>query len=243
MSDFGIWGPNHHRLQKELRSTGLQLLVGGILRQVEVGEPPDLHSCQKCYNLLTTALVGFGPWDSGLSSIMAASSPGMQNRYGNITWPLLCQTDVRCRLEHTERLRRTLEREHAIASAKQQSLATPFNADRPWNSVWTAAVDDHSFWRRQFEEHALLIVTKDGTLNEVITGEAPIMPQPASSSSSLTGAETNAKRRKITRPGQPNKGVTANKIERTRILGSIDLASAGAQADEKGKETLSVSSP
>ena len=33
-----------------------------------------------------------------------------------------------------------------------------------------------------------------------------------------------------------HQGVTATKIERARILGNIDLASAGAQADEKGKE-------
>ena len=33
-----------------------------------------------------------------------------------------------------------------------------------------------------------------------------------------------------------HQGVTATKIERARILGNIDLASACAQADEKGKE-------
>ena len=124
---------------------------------------------------------------------------------GTGTSPGLCCTKQRCRLEHMERLCRTLEREHTIASAKQQSPATLFNPDRPWDSVWTAAVDDHSFMHRQFEEHALLIVTRSGTLDEVVTREAPIMSQLATSSSSLPGVETNAKRRKITRPGQPNK--------------------------------------
>ena len=169
------------------------------------GDPPDLHSWQECYNLLTTALVGFGAVGHGPLLDYGRLIAGYANRHGNITWPLLCQTDIRCGLEHMERLRRTLEKEHTIASAKQQSPATSFNPDRPWDSVWTAAVDDHSFWHRQFEEHALLSVTKAGTLNEVVTREAPFTSQPATSSSSLPGVETITKRRKITRPGQPNK--------------------------------------
>ena len=34
--DFGIWGPNHHRLLKKLRNTGLQLHMGGVLRHIEI---------------------------------------------------------------------------------------------------------------------------------------------------------------------------------------------------------------
>ena len=34
--DFGVWGPNHHRLLKKLLSTGLQLHEGGLLKTIEI---------------------------------------------------------------------------------------------------------------------------------------------------------------------------------------------------------------
>ena len=37
-----------------------------------------------------------------------------------------------------------------------------------------AAVDDTKFWNHQFEEPALLILTRAGRLSDVITGEAPV---------------------------------------------------------------------
>ena len=123
--DFGIWGPNHHRLLKKLRNTGLQLHVGGILRHVEIAGPPDIHAWSECCHLLTTALVGFGAVELGSMLDYGRLIVNYANRHGTVTWPLLYQTDVRCRLEHMERLRRVLEREHAIATARGQAPATP----------------------------------------------------------------------------------------------------------------------
>ena len=73
-----------------------------------------------------------------------------------------------------ERLRRVLERNYAFASAHHQCPATPVDPKKPWDSVWRAAVDDTVYWDRQFEEQALLILTKSGRLSDVVTGEAPI---------------------------------------------------------------------
>ena len=70
------------------------------------------------------------------------------SRHGTLTWPLLYQCDVRCQLEHVERLRRVLERNHALS--KRQAPAIPFDLNWPLDSVW----DDQSFWHRQFGEPA-----------------------------------------------------------------------------------------
>ena len=80
--DFGIWGPNHHRLLKKLRNTGLQLHVGGILRQVEIAGPPDIHAWSECYHLLTTALVGFGAVGLGPLLDYGRLISGYANRSG-----------------------------------------------------------------------------------------------------------------------------------------------------------------
>ena len=64
-------------------------------------------------------------------------------------------------------------------------------------------MDDNYLWHGHFEEQALLILTRSGKLTDVVTGEAPIESH-ASSSVGSTG-EPIAKRRKVPRPGQPNK--------------------------------------
>ena len=136
--------------------------------------PPDAHSWSECYNLLSTALVGFSAVGQGPMLDYSRLILGYASRYGTLTWPLLYQCVVRCRLGHMERLRRVLERNHVMALSRGQAPAIPFDVNRPWDSVWSAAVDDHAFWHRQFEEPALIVLTKAGRFTDVMTGEAPI---------------------------------------------------------------------
>ena len=143
--DFGIWGPNHHRLLNKLRNTGLQLLVGGVLRHIEISGPPDFTSWSECYSLLPTALVGFNAVGLGPMLDYSRLIGRYAARYGSLTWPLLYQCDVRCRLEHMERLRRVQERNSVAAIARGQAPAVHFDKGRPWDSVWSAAVDDKNF--------------------------------------------------------------------------------------------------
>ena len=198
--DFGVWGPNHHRLLKKLRNTGLQLHVGGVLRNVETSGPPDAHSWSECYNLLSTALVGFRAVGLGPMLDYSRLILGYASRYGTLAWPLQNQCDVRCRLEHMERLRSVLERNYAMALSRGQAPAIPFDPSRPWDSVWSAAVDDHAFWHRQFEEPALIILTKAGRLTDVVAGEAPIETKSGGGAEKYHQTEPDRKRRKTQKP-------------------------------------------
>ena len=113
---------------------------------------------------------------------------GYATRYGAATWPLLYQAEVRCRLEHMERLWRVPERDCAAATARGQAPAIPFDSSQAWNSVWVAAVDDAKFWHRA------------GRLSDVITGETPIeRTRPAQSVSAPAGNDS-AKGRRVERP-------------------------------------------
>ena len=204
--DFGVWGPNHHRLLKKLRNTVLQLHAGGVLRTMELAGLPDLHSWLECYRLLTTALVGFEAVGLGPMLDYSRLISTYAERYGSLTWPLLYQCDVRCRLEHMERLRRVLERKFVDATARGQAPSLHFDPKHPWDLVWTAACEDFGFWHVQFEEPALIILTKSGRLSDIITGEAPI--EHSSQSSSHQPAQPEAKRRKM-RPTSVMAGVPA----------------------------------
>ena len=193
--DFGVWGPNHHRLLKRRRNTGLQLHAGGVLRTMELAGPPDLHAWLECYRLLTTALVGFEVVGLGPMFDYGRLISTYSERYGALTWPLLYQCDVRCRLEHMERLRRVLERKFVDATARGQAPSVPIDQARPWDSVWTAACEDFGFWHVQFEKPALIILTKSGRLSDIITGEAPV--EHGAQSSAHPQVQPEAKRRKM----------------------------------------------
>ena len=124
--DFGVWGPNHHRLLKKLRNTGLQLHAGGVLHTMELAGPPDLHAWLECYRLLTAALVAFERVGLGPMLDYGRLISTYSERYGALTWPLLYQCDVRCRLEHMERLRRVLERKFVDAAPLPADKHLPF---------------------------------------------------------------------------------------------------------------------
>ena len=196
--DFGVWGPNHRRLLQKLRNTGFQLHVGGVLRKVEMSGPPDVNAWSECYNLLSTALVGSCAVGLGPMLDCSRLMLGYVSRYGTLTWPLLYQSDVRCRLAYMERLRRVLKRNHAMALPRRQAPAMPFDVNRPWGFVWSGTVDDQSLWHRQFVEPALIILTKAGRLTDVITGEAPTKNKSRGAAGRDNHPEQDRKRRKTT---------------------------------------------
>ena len=160
---------------------------------MELAGPPDLHAWLECYRLLTTALVGFEA--EGLRPMLDYGRliSTYSERYGALTWPLLYQCDVRCRLEHMERLKRVLERKFVDATARGQAPSVPFDQTRPSDSVWTAACEDFGFWHVHFEEPAL-ILTKSGRLSDIITGEAPIENGTQSSTINQYSTKQNGER-------------------------------------------------
>ena len=172
--DFGVWGPNHHRLLRRLRLQGLQLHSDGTLHTVELVGPPDFKFWLRSDRLLLTGLLGFCAVSLGNLLDYAEKIREYSERYGQATWALLYQADVRCRQEHMERVRRTLEHGAAAANAEGKAAAFPFNPKRPWDGVWSAAIKDFVFWRREFGEPALLILSRGSRLQDMVSGEAPV---------------------------------------------------------------------
>ena len=95
---------------------------------------------------------------------------------------------------------RQLER----GGARPASISHFYDPARPWNSVWTAATDDNSFWHRQFEQPALVILTRVGRLSDMITSDAPAEHGKAERSNELQ-PDTKKKRKDNSRPKQQQK--------------------------------------
>ena len=104
----------------------------------------------------------------GLGSLLDCSrlTNGYASRYGSVTWPLLYQFDVRCWLEHMERLRRVSE----SRTSRHPSLSIAHDHGTRYGQPPSTTPSD---WHKQFEEPSLTILTKTGKLGDVITGEAP----------------------------------------------------------------------
>ena len=64
-----------------------------------------------------------------------------------------------------------------MAEHKQRikdQLTSTFRPDRPWDAVFRRALKDEWFWKRQFEEPALLIRAGIESLDAFIDGDAKI---------------------------------------------------------------------
>ena len=172
--DFAIWGPHHHRLLRKLKLQGLQMHAGGVLKELELVGPPNVEAWLECFRLLMTGLIGFKAVSLGTLMDYAEKIKSYASRYGDKTWAMLYQADVRCRHEHMERLRRKLDRDAATAAALGKTPAVPFSRDTPWEAVFAAACVDTEFWRHQFEEPAFLVLNRTGNLQDMVSGEAPV---------------------------------------------------------------------
>ena len=109
-----------------MRSTSLPLCKGSALGSVRLSGLLHLQTSSASYRLVTTRLVGFGA--DGLHPLLDdAAITNCAGGDGPLTEPLPYQSDVRCRLEHTERLGRTLERDAAAAEGESTGSATLVN--------------------------------------------------------------------------------------------------------------------
>ena len=174
--DFGVYGPNHHRLLKRMRFTGIAQNTDGSSRVTELLGPGDFHSWAESYELLQTNLLGFEA--VGLGTLMAyrKKQEYYWNLYGAETWGIQYQADVRCRLEHMPRLRRRLEADYAVAKAAGRQAEVPFKESAPWDSVWDAAIKDTTFWTDNFERSANLVLSRAQSAGSHVDGDAPVAP-------------------------------------------------------------------
>ena len=174
--DFAVWGPHGYRLMRKLRMTGMQLMPGGDFRQVELAGPPTFGMWQRCYMCLKTGLLMLKAVSIAKLLKYHEQQKRYHERYGPAVWHLQYQTEVHMRQERMVHIKRLGIEEHRRATAAHGT--SDYNPDMPWDYVWGRATEDFSWWRQEFEEPCLLIITRTRSLNAMVDGDVDISATP-----------------------------------------------------------------
>ena len=171
--DFAVFGAHFARRAKRQLMTGMLFNAGGLLHKVELYGPPCLEDWLESWQVLGALLI----------ALDAVSRPNLKaykdfiitqaKMYGHLVWPLLYQTDVRCRSERMPLLRDRLVAAHEAALTAQRP--SDFDAQRPWDAVFRDIISTYEctkWWEKEFEKPALLVITKTGSLDSMIEGDA-----------------------------------------------------------------------
>ena len=241
-ADFAIFGPHGQRLMCKLKMSGLRLQPDGTFLSVEYKGPPTYWLWEQCYSILRTCLIfldaaELGPLEAYRERIKKYA---MENP--SEVWHLLYQAEHRMRKEHMERILRKGE------LLKAADVNHPFDPSAPWKWVWAeAASGEDKFWKKEFEDPAVLVITHTRKVGLSLDGDAalagdrcmndsdllhtsgPIMPgiqtppiRNGNPPPAPHGAERPAKRPKNERDGQDTKAVFSNGVYTSNKKG-LDL--------------------
>ena len=197
-ADLAIFGPFQIRLQRKMAMAGIIPVGDGSYRRVEFRGPPDIgvwtvHFTVYKNTLVMGKAVGLNPLDRYIKMIHKFG-----REYGSKVWHLLYQAEHRFRLEEIPEIRRQLEKE--AETVKKAGGTHPFDPARPWHMVWQRATQEQceKFWRDEFEKPAMAVRLELKRMGEVVDGDAPIEPAPASWTSTaaaelpMTGSSSTA---------------------------------------------------
>ena len=222
-TDFALFGPFGHRIERKVKLSGMTISRDGNLRQVELHGPPNIGTWMASYNVLMTILIMKKAVDLGVLLKYRSHIERLHDRYSEKVWAVIYQAESRCRLELMDRLRREAVAEHeSILSAGGVSK---FDVTRPWNTAWQKATNCESFWREEVIEPGMLILTKTAGLNEMVDGDAsvrggssgvtPREVQPGPSRMATTTAASGVRPRKQNRSGRIHQ-IEGNKYTHNR---------------------------
>ena len=167
-ADFSVWQKFGTRCLRKHSFTGMMGQADGSYKTVEVLGPASYEAWCESYEVLCTGLLMLDVVRRPRLIAYRALIQEFSELHGPQGWALLYQADVRCRQEWMESIRCRLQLAHTTALAL--GTHTSFRADKPWDSVWEAAVEDEKFWKREFERPA-------GKLSNFLAGvegDAPI---------------------------------------------------------------------
>ena len=172
-TDFAVFGPYHHRIQKKIKMKGIRLSPAGEITTTEMYGPPDYEAWRECYLVFRTGCIMLAQISPARLDNYEKQIRRLSLRYGKFSWALIYQADVRARLEHTERLLRIAKEERAKALALGN--AHDLDLNKPWDHVWKMLVDDVAFWQREVIEPALQLSVRAASLGQVIDQDAPVL--------------------------------------------------------------------
>jgi len=151
---------------------GLTINSSGELQPVELYGPNCFDSWDGCYRVWRTGCIMLGTISMSCLDAYRDLLALYQTRYGKESWIIIYQADVRARLEHLERVRRRGQQE--LDAAHAAGGVHPFDCARPWEWSLRAVVEDTSFWRRELEEPAILVLARASKMASMVDGDVPV---------------------------------------------------------------------
>ena len=191
-TDYSIWGPHGHRMERALKFRGHVLSANSTFRIAEMNGPASLEVWLSSYDVMSTAFVMLDILDLGTLVDYRKKISDYHGRYGPDCWMLLYQADTRFRMEHLERTRRLTVAKHELALLGGST--TLYDAAKPWKQSWVDGMADKEWWADEFVEPAMLFLTRTARLNQFLGGDAPISGS-ASSSGPQEAAAPNPNKR------------------------------------------------
>ena len=173
-ADFSVFGRHGARRARKMSMTGLLPQPGGTWKTVEVLGPGSLELWFESYDVLCTCLMMLNVVRRPRLAAYRAHIESLAHQFGPQAWPLLYQADVRCRQEWMEQLRFQLITAHL--NAMTMGRPSTFRQDKPWDSVWEAAVlgeEANRFWKREFEQDASALIRPGSGIASRLEGDAP----------------------------------------------------------------------
>ena len=199
--DFAVFGPHAIRMVRKLKMSGLILNPSGELFRTELSGPMDYEQWEACYNVFRCALVMLNIASPSAADAYRDHVRQYATRYTSVCWPLIYQADTRARRELLVRLQRRLVAERARSP---DPTAHPYDPQMPWDHVLRSVGDEFSFWKKELEDPAMMILMRAKSTSEEVSGEAPVArtaadhistPQASGSAPNLAGPPAAKKRR------------------------------------------------
>ena len=149
--DFAVFGPFGARRLKRHAMTGMLFNQGGLLHKVELFGPPCIEDWLESWSVFGAIMISIKAMSRPTLKAYKAWMSWAAKMYGPLVWPLLYQTDVRCRSERIPMLRDELVAAHSTSITAGQPSS--FDAARPWDAAYKAAITGDSstaWWNQQF---------------------------------------------------------------------------------------------
>ena len=149
-------------------------MPGGGLQMVEIVGPNTFYMWAEKWTVFKTGCIMLGILRLSTLDKYFTKIKRYFERYGQVCWHLIYQTDVHFRNEKLEEVRREVELEHEIALSNRG--ISKFNIDMPWDACFLEGMKDQSWWRENLEEDAHLICSKAIPNKSTIGDDVPIAP-------------------------------------------------------------------
>ena len=153
-ADFSVFGRYGKRMQHKMQFVAFQSLPDGTWQRQELPGPPNLSAWWASWRVFKTAMLLLEAVTPEVLEQYGDHIRDLVETYGEEVWWLVYLADTRMRGEEFPRLRRQQELIHDDRVTSH--LPTSFNPQKPWDTVFAAAVSDKDFWQDNVREKAML---------------------------------------------------------------------------------------